>query len=148
MYIFYRILLFLHVSSVIMSVGPFFVLIAIVKKLKTAEGKVQTIYIDIFRLTVRMVKHAGHVLVGSGILLIILSEYWSWKTPWIVATLFVMFVSIFFLARAFTPVLKKFNEPNPNKELLVKKLTRTVWIYLFLLMTMLWFMVAKPALWQ
>lgn len=144
--IFYRIILFLHVSSVVLSVGPFFLLIPIVKKMKSAEVIVQQAYIGIFRISVRLVKHAGHVLVGSGILLIIYSG-WTWKTPWVVATLFVMFASVFFLARAFTPVLRKFDEPKPDKEYLVKKLTRSVWIYLFLLMLMLWFMVTKPVLW-
>jgi hypothetical protein len=144
--IFYRILLFIHVSSVILSIGPFFILIPIVKKLQSAEADVQQAYIDIFRMSVRLVKHAGHVLVGSGVLLIIYSA-WTWTTSWVVATLLVMFGSVFFLARAFTPVLRKFDEPNPDKPLLVKKLTKSLWIYILLLMLMLWFMVTKPVLW-
>ncbi|HYK73865.1 MAG TPA: hypothetical protein VEV44_12205 [Pseudoneobacillus sp.] len=146
MYIFYRIILFLHVCSVILSIGPIFVLIPIAKKLKAAESDIQQVYIDIFRSAVRTVKHAGHVLVSTGVLLIVYSQ-WTWTTPWVVATLLVMLASGFFLARAFTPVLRKFNEPNQDKIFLVKKLTQTVWIYLFLLMIMLWFMVAKPVLW-
>ncbi|MDA6131419.1 hypothetical protein OSK38_29135, partial [Escherichia coli] len=55
--------------------------------------------------------------------------------------------SVFFLARAFSPVLKKFDAPGADQQFLVRKLTRSVWIYLFLLMLMLWFMVAKPVLW-
>ncbi|GLB61055.1 hypothetical protein [Cytobacillus sp. NCCP-133] len=142
----YRVLLYIHVSSAILSVGPFFVLIPIAKKLESAGQGVQQAYIGIFRTSVRLVKHAGHVLVGSGVLLIV-NSHWAWTTSWIVATLMVMGASVFFLARAFTPVLKKFDEPGADQHFLVKKLTRSVWIYLFLLMLMLWFMVAKPVLW-
>ncbi|MFD2445346.1 hypothetical protein ACFSO7_15385 [Bacillus sp. CGMCC 1.16607] len=144
--IFYRILIYLHVSSVILSVGPFFILIPIVKKLKSAEYQVQQAYIDIFGISIRLVKHAGHVLVGSGVLLIAYGP-WTWATSWVIATLAVMFGSVFFLARAFSPVLRKFNDPDVDKLHLIEKLSRSVWIYLFILMIMLWFMVAKPTLW-
>ncbi|URM32779.1 hypothetical protein LLY41_21135 [Cytobacillus firmus] len=144
--ILYRILLYIHVSSAILSVGPFFILIPIVNKLGAAHHGIQQAYIGIFRTSVRLVKHAGHVLVGSGILLIV-NSHWSWTTSWIVATLAVMGLSVFFLARAFTPVLRKFDEPGADQHFLIRKLTRSVWIYLFLLMLMLWFMVAKPVLW-
>ena len=144
--ILYRILLYIHVSSAILSVGPFFVLIPIVNKMESAEPVVQQAYISIFRTSVRLVKHAGHVLVGSGVLLIV-NSHWGWTTSWIVATLAVMGGSVFFLARAFSPVLKKFDAPGADQQFLVRKLTRSVWIYLFLLMLMLWFMVAKPVLW-
>jgi hypothetical protein len=146
MYLFYRLIIYVHVSSVILSAGPFFVLVPILKKMKSAGNEVQQAYIDIFKISIRLVKHAGHVLVGSGVLLIAYSS-WTWTTSWVVATLAVMFGSVFFLARAFSPVLKKFNEPDADKPLLIKKLTRSVWIYVFILMLMLWFMVAKPTLW-
>lgn len=142
----YRVLLYLHVSSAILSVGPFFVLIPIIKKLESVQTEVQQAYLDIFRTSVRLVKHAGHVLVGSGVLLIVYSS-WAWTTSWVVATLVVMGASALFLARAFTPVLKKFDKPGADQTFLVRKLTRSLWIYVFLLMLMLWFMVAKPVLW-
>lgn len=142
----YQIFLYLHVSSAILSIGPFFILIPIVKRLNKVNDEVQHAYIQIFQMSVRLVKHAGHVLVGSGVLLIAYS-HWTWNTPWVIATLFVMFGSIFFLARAFSPVLNQFDDSNSDKLKLVKKLHRSLWIYLFLLMLMLWFMVTKPVIW-
>ncbi|WP_066295280.1 hypothetical protein [Bacillus sp. FJAT-29937] len=142
----YRFILYIHVGSAVLSIGPFFVLIPIAKKLRAAEHEVQLAYLDIFRLSVRLVKHAGHLLVGSGALLIAMG-HWTWKTPWIIATLAVMFGSVFFLARAFTPIFRKFHEPEQDQQLLVQKLLKSTWLYLILLMVMLWLMVVKPPLW-
>ena len=54
------------------------------------------------------------------------------------------FCSLFFLARAFSPTLRKYKEEGQNKKELATKLERSIWIYIILLMTMLWFMVGKP----
>ncbi|WP_338754455.1 hypothetical protein [Bacillus sp. FJAT-52991] len=142
----YQLLIFIHVSSVILSIGPFFVLFPLLKKLRQATDDTEQACIDVFQSAIRLVKHAGHVLVGSGILLMIVGS-WPWTTSWVVMTIVVMISSIFFLARAFTPTLKKFNEPEVNKQQLVDKLYRSVWIYIALLTIMLWFMVVKPVLW-
>lgn len=142
----YRTIIYLHVSSVIASIGPFFILMPIVKKLPSAAGKELNAYVSTLKSVVRLSMHAGHVLVGTGVLLVVLGP-WTWKTPWIVMTLALMFSSLFFLARAFTPTLRKFTEEGANKEELSAKLTRTIWTYLILLMSMLWFMVVKPVLW-
>ncbi|MFC3883532.1 hypothetical protein ACFOU2_08435 [Bacillus songklensis] len=142
----YRLLLYIHIFSVILSIGPFFVLIPIIKKLRDAEMQVQHAYLDTFRFVVRLAKHAGHVLVISGILLVTAGP-WSWGTPWILATIIILAGSLFFLARAFSPTIRSFNEQGRDKEDLVRKLNRSIWIYLGLLMIMLWFMVTKPALW-
>ncbi len=142
----YRLLLYIHVSSVIASIGPFFILLPVGQKLRIAKDTVMEAYIDTFRFVVRLAKHAGHVLVVSGILLVI-SGPWTWGTPWIVMTLIILFASLFFLARAFSPTLRKFHEEGHNKEELVGKLKRSIWIYIVLLMAMLWFMVGKPYLW-
>ncbi len=139
-------MLYIHITSVIMSIGPFFVLFPIVKKLRVAEGKVQEAYISTFRSAVRLAKHAGHVLVGSGIVLVYLSS-WTWSASWLLVTIIILICSLYFLARAFSPVLRKFVEPEQKKELLSNKLNRAVWIYLALLMVMLWLMVTKPMLW-
>ncbi|QED46553.1 DUF2269 family protein [Cytobacillus dafuensis] len=143
---FYRLILYIHVGSAILSIGPFVVLIPIAKKLHEAEHEVQQAYLNIFRSSVRLVKHAGHVLVVSGALLIAMG-HWTWKTSWIIATLAVMFGSVFFLARAFTPTIRKFHEPGQDQTQLIKKLSWSTWLYLILLMVMLWFMVVKPVLW-
>ncbi|MFD1738660.1 hypothetical protein ACFSCX_19250 [Bacillus salitolerans] len=103
-------------------------------------------YIDTFQFVVRLTKHAGHVLVGSGVILV-LSGSWTWSTPWIVMTLIILFASLFFLARAFSPTLRKFNIEGESHELLAAKLQRSIWIYIILLLAMLWFMVVKPSLW-
>ncbi|WP_071459660.1 hypothetical protein [Bacillus massilinigeriensis] len=139
----YASLVYLHVLSVIVSIGPFFVLLYIGGNLRHAEGKETTFLLKIFHFSVRLTKHAGHVLVGTGVLLIYLGP-WKWSTPWIVMTLLVMFSSIFFLARAFTPKLKKFHDPAVDKNLLITSLIRSTWIYIMLLSLMLWFMVIKP----
>lgn len=142
----YTILVYIHVLSVIMSIGPFFVLLPIIGKLRTANTPAEQVYVDTFKIAIRIVKHAGHVLVASGVLLVLLGS-WSWATSWIVMTILIMFASIFFLARAFTPKLRKLGEPGHDRLMLVSKLKRAVWNYLILLLAMLWFMVAKPQLW-
>jgi len=139
----YRLIIYLHVSSSIVSIGPFFLLIPVLKKLRQAKDAELAAYLHTFHLVVRLTKHAGHVLIISGILLIWLGP-WTWKTPWIIMTLVVMFSSIFFLARAFTPKLRRFREKDADKVGLVKQLTRSLWMYITLLMIMLWFMVVKP----
>ncbi|MFC7785042.1 MULTISPECIES: hypothetical protein [unclassified Rossellomorea] len=146
-YLLYRTLIYLHVISVVASIGPFFILLPMMKKLRTASDSVLPSYLDTFRFTVRLSKHAGHVLVGTGILLVLLGP-WTWSTPWIIMTLVIMFCSLFFLARAFSPTIRKFGEDDADREWLIGKLKRTVWIYLILLLSMLWFMVVKPNLWM
>lgn len=143
----YRLLLYVHIFSVILSIGPFFVLLPLIKKLRASEVRTQQAYLDVFRFSVRLAKHAGHVLVASGVLLV-LAGPWTWKTPWIVMTLILMASSLFFLARAFSPTIQKFSETGQDKDALIQLLRRSVWIYIVLLMAMLWFMVTKPALWQ
>jgi hypothetical protein len=142
----YRTLIYLHVISVVASIGPFFLLLLTMKKLRTVSRSILPSYLDTFRYTVQLSKHSGHVLVGTGILLVLLGP-WTWTTPWIIMTLFIMFCSLFFLARAFSPTLRKFGEEDADREKLVGKLHRTVWTYLILLLAMLWFMVVKPGMW-
>ncbi|MDQ0246421.1 hypothetical protein J2S09_004025 [Bacillus fengqiuensis] len=138
--------MYIHISSVILSIGPFIVLLPMIGKLRSAQGPVQGIYLDAFRFVIRLSKHAGHVLVASGILLVIAGP-WSWGASWIVATIFILVSSLFFLARAFSPAIRKIEERSQEKNAAVRTLHRAIWMYLFLLMAMLWFMVAKPVLW-
>jgi hypothetical protein len=142
----YRFLIYLHVLSVIVSIGPFFILLPIVKKLSMAKEVEMNAYLDTFRFVVRLAKHTGHVLVATGILLVI-SGPWTWGTPWIVTTLIILLCSLYFLARAFSPTLRKFQEEGQNKAHLAAKLKKSIWLYIVLLMAMLWFMVGKPTLW-
>jgi hypothetical protein len=142
----YTFIVFIHVLSAVMSVGPLFVLFAVLKKMREADTTIETAYIAIFRSVVRLIKHAGHVLVGSGILLVYLG-HWPWSTSWIVMTIGLMVVSIFFLARGFSGTLKKFVDPGVDRLLLITKLHKATWIYITLLVLMLALMVIKPTLW-
>lgn len=142
----YTIMLYAHILSAVLSIGPFFVLLPLVKRMETATGDVLVSHITTFKSATRLVKHAGHVLVTTGILLIWQGP-WGWETSWIVCTLAVMVASIFFLARAFTPILRQFGSEGASQLLLVKKLNRSLWIYILLLLLMLWFMVDKPMFW-
>ncbi|WKA58811.1 DUF2269 family protein [Planococcus shenhongbingii] len=142
----YTLILFLHIMSAVLSIGPFFVLVPLVKQMRDVPDAVLQSQISTFRSATRLVKHAGHVLVTTGVLLI-WQSYWQWTTPWIVMTLVIMFGSIFFLARAFKPILQKFDEPHADRAALINKLNRSVWLYIGLLVAMLWLMVAKPELW-
>lgn len=142
----YRILIYIHVLSAICSIGPYFILLPMIKKLRTASGNVLDAYLQYFRTTVYFSKHAGHVLVLSGVLMVFMGP-WTWKTDWILMTIAAMFLSLFFLASAFSPVLLKLKEENQDKEVLISKLKKSIWIYIFLLLLMLWFMVVKPSFW-
>lgn len=142
----YTLMLFAHIMSAILSIGPFFVLIPLLKRMEGVAENVLEAQIQTFRSAIRLVKHAGHVLVASGVLMVWLG-YWPWSTSWIVVTLAIMFASVFFLARAFKPTLKKFETLGTDRKNLIRKLNRSVWIYIFLLLVMLWLMVAKPQLW-
>ncbi|MGH2319096.1 hypothetical protein ACRC6Q_15120 [Planococcus sp. SE5232] len=142
----YTFILYAHILSAVLSIGPFFVLLPLIKRMETAAGILLDSHITTFRSATRLVKHAGHVLVTTGILLIWQGP-WEWGTSWIVCTLAVMIASVFFLARAFTPTLRQFGEEEADQLRLVKKLNRSLWIYIILLLLMLWFMVDKPMFW-
>ncbi|WP_246079085.1 hypothetical protein [Paenibacillus piri] len=140
-------LVFVHAVSALVSIGPFIVLIPMLGKLRTAEGSLLHAYLDSFQFVVRLSKHSGHVLVISGLLLMWLGE-WPWKTPWIAGTFIVLFGSLFFMARAFSPTIRRLRQSEPyDRTALLKKLSRSLYVYLFILVVMLWLMMMKPALW-
>lgn len=143
---FYLLLVFIHVLGAAASIGPFFILLSIVNKLKTATGRELEAFLDTFWFVIRFSKHSGHVLVGSGVLLVIMGPL-TWRTPWILATMGVMVGSIFFLARGFSSKLKKFREIGQNQPDLASDLKHSVWVYLILLSVMLMLMIVKPGLW-
>ncbi|WP_458411596.1 hypothetical protein ACNQFZ_12065 [Schinkia sp. CFF1] len=145
-YTLYQVILYIHIVSVILTIGPFFILLPFIKKLLNVKEDIQEAYLSVFKFTVRISKHAGHVLVISGILLVWITS-WTWKTSWLVTSVGIMLVSGYFLARAFSPTVRKFNDPNQDKVKSVRVLYRSTWAYIILLMLMLWFMVAKPTLW-
>lgn len=140
----YSLLLYVHIFSVIVSVGPYFVLLPMLQRMRIEPFDTLHVYLSSFSFTVRLTKHAGHVLVITGIALAWLGP-WSWRTPWIAATLLVLIASLVFLARAFTPLLRQLKQPHDNRMELVARLRRALLIYLFVTLLMMWFMVAKPS---
>ncbi|KOS66404.1 hypothetical protein AEA09_16780 [Lysinibacillus contaminans] len=142
----YMLLLYIHILSAILSIGPLFVLLPIVKKMRTAQLEEMPTYIGTFQTAITLVKHAGHVLVASGILVMWRGGY-PWTTSWVVLTVLVMLGSIVFLASAFKPTIRTFNTPDFNQENFTAQLHRKTWMYIILLLIMLWLMVAKPILW-
>ena len=143
---FFTLFLYIHIVSAVGSIGPLFSLIPITKKMETADENQLSGLVQSFQSAIMVVKHSGHVLVFSGILLVILSG-WTWTTSWVVLTIAIMIGSIVFLARAFKPTLKTFGTQDFQKELFIKKLRKATWQYIFILLVMLWLMVAKPVLW-
>lgn len=142
----YKFIVFAHVLSAILSIGPFFVLFPLLNRMKLQNREVLDSHLEVFQAAIRIVKHAGHVLVVSGILLMWQGN-WPWSTSWVIMTIVVMVSSIVFLARAFKPNIRLFRDEKIDLNTLVVKLRRSVWLYILLLLVMLWFMVAKPNLW-
>ena len=143
---FYSTVVFLHVLSAVLSIGPLFILMPIIKRLRGVQSAIEIAYMSVIKVIIRIVMHAGHVLVFTGVLLIILGP-WPWNTSWVVMTVVVMGISAFFLATGFTRVLRTFNTPGINKNQLLNRLNRTSWLYIGLMLVMLWLMVQKPNFW-
>ena len=142
----FKIILYVHVLSAVVSIGPLFALLIIVKQMSSAENSILEGYVRSFQAGITAVKHAGHVVVLSGILLIWLSG-WPWHASWVVLTVVLMVGSIVFLASAFKPTIKTFGTEHFIKEEFVKKLHRATWQYILILLIMLWLMVNKPMFW-
>lgn len=142
----YSTVVFMHVVSAVLSIGPLFILMPVIKRLRDAQSDVELAYMSVIKVVIRVVMHAGHALVFTGALLLILGP-WPWYTSWVVMTIFVMGVSGVFLATGFTRVLKTFYVPGVNKQELLNRLNQTSWVYIALMIVMLWLMVQKPIFW-
>jgi len=143
---FYDALVFMHIISAVLSIGPLFILMPIIKRLRGVGMDIEKAYLAIINVIIRLVMHAGHVLVVTGVLLMLIGP-WPWFTSWVVLTVAVMGVSAVFLATGFTRVLRVLNAPGSNKNELLNRLNRTSWLYIGLMIIMLWLMVQKPILW-
>lgn len=139
-------LLYLHIFSVILAIGPYFILLMALPKMRTATDEQLQSYVGIFRNTVWMTKHAGHLLIISGFLLVWVGN-WPYSTSWIVLALVVLFSALYFIMRAFSPVLKKLETHDIDRNLAVQKLTRATWMYLIVNFIVIWLMVMKPQIW-
>ena len=82
-------LVFMHVVSATLSIGPLFILLPIIRRMRGVETDSVEAYLSVFNVIIRMVMHAGHVLVFTGVLLLILGP-WPWHTSWVIMTVFVM----------------------------------------------------------
>ena len=136
----------MHVISAVLSIGPLFILMPIIRRLRGAEASIEKAYLSIINVIIRLVMHAGHALVVTGVVLILFGP-WPWYTSWVIMTLAVMAISAVFLAKGFTIVLKKFNSPGEDKNKILNRLNKTSWQYIGLMLCMLWLMVVKPILW-
>ncbi|TBL80253.1 DUF2269 family protein [Paenibacillus thalictri] len=143
----YVTLVYLHIVSTVVAIGPFFLLIPLLGKIRKAADAELQVHLDSFRFAVQLSKHSGHVLIATGLLLMWLGS-WPWTTSWILATWIVLATSLYFFARAFSPTIRKLRSSElavTDREPLVRKLARSLYLYLLLLFLMMWFMVAKPA---
>ncbi len=142
----YTVIVYIHVVSAVASVGPLFLLFPIISRVRKTVSNEEKALLSLFKWTTRFVMHAGHVLVVSGVLLILIGP-WPWYTSWVIVTLGIMMLSIVFLASGFSVVLNRFPKEPENREDLLKKLLNTSWRYIGLLLIMLYLMVAKPSFW-
>ena len=142
----YGILVYSHIVSAILSIGPLFILMPIIRRLRGVDATSEQVYLSVIKVIIRIVMHAGHVLVFTGVLLLILGP-WPWYTSWVIMTLVVLLLSAVFLANGFTLVLRRFHDPGIDKNMMLNRLNRTSWTYIGLMLIMLWLMVQKPMLW-
>lgn len=69
----HTIFLYTHILSAIISIGPLVSLLPILHKMEKSEEDEMKAYVLAFKTAISVVKHAGHVLVLSGALLIFVS---------------------------------------------------------------------------
>jgi uncharacterized membrane protein len=142
----YGIFVFLHVVSAVISIGPLFILMPIIRRLRGVDEQIEQAFLTVIHVTIRVVMHAGHALVVTGVLLLILGP-WPWHSSWVIMTIAVLLLSAFFLSRGFTQVLRNFHKPGVDKNDILRRLNRTAWTYIILMLIMLWLMVQKPMIW-
>ncbi|MDN4606931.1 hypothetical protein [Sporosarcina highlanderae] len=142
----YGTIVFVHVVSAVLSIGPLFLLMPSIKRLRNVDVSSESAFLSVIHVIIRIVMHAGHALVISGVLLILIGP-WPWYTSWVIATLAVLLLSGVFLSTGFTKVLRRYYLPESDKGEILTVLNRTSWIYIGLMLVMLWLMVQKPMLW-
>ena len=139
-------MLYIHIISAIGSVGPLFVLLVLLSRMKKIDANEWNGYVQSLQGSIDVVRHAGHLVVISGILLIIFGS-WSFAHSWVVLTLILLVASLVFLASAFKPTMQTYGSDAFNKEQFITTLQRNTWIYIMLLLIILGLMVYKPILW-
>jgi len=142
----YAFLNYLHVVGAIFAIGPYAVFFFLMRRLKKAETGHIPEHFSVLRFVVWVSKHAGHVLVITGVLLWWLGGF-PLFTSWILIPVVILFSGLFFLARAFSPVIEALEKGEINRDAGMKKLRTSLYGYLIILLVSMWFMIAKPVLW-
>nr|MBO2478633.1 hypothetical protein [Bacillota bacterium] len=144
----YDVFHYLHVLGAVFAIGPYAVFFHVLRLMKQMEngGSVSPANLSVLRFVVRVSKHAGHVLVVSGVLLWWLGGYALW-TSWIVIPVAILLAGLYFMARAFSPILEGLEKGTLDWSKGIQKLRFSLWGYLVILLVSLWFMITKPVLW-
>lgn len=142
----YKMIVFIHVVSAVAAIGPLFSIFPILARIEKAKDRDIKGLIEGLRGVVRAVSLGGHVLIISGIVLLWMSG-WSWKTSWILATIILLIVSLFFLAKAFKPAWRIAESEHFQKDVFIAVMKRATILYIIIMLMMLWLMVVKPQLW-
>lgn len=142
----YNIALFLHVLSAVVAIGPLFAIFPMLERMENVEGILEQGMIEGLRGAVRAVSLAGHVVVPTGLILLLFGG-WSWKTSWVLATIIILIASLLFLAKAFKPAWRITEAAHFNKQLFIRTMRSATIKYIFIMIVILWFMIAKPQLW-
>lgn len=142
----YEIVVYIHVLSAVVAIGPLFSVFPILKRMERVDEKEARGVVEGLRGVIRAVSLAGHVLVPSGIILIWLGG-WSWKTPWVFATVILLVASLLFLAKAFKPAWRIAEAEVFERERFIPAMQKAAGAYIAIMLIMLWLMVVKPQLW-
>ncbi|ATP38777.1 hypothetical protein CSE16_01415 [Solibacillus sp. R5-41] len=142
----YTIILYTHIFSAIISMGPLFAIFPLLNRMNDASSDQVSGYIQSIQGILRAIANGGHIVVPSGLLLIWFGS-WSWKTSWVLLTIIVMFASLFFMARAFKPAMTYSKSDGFVKEKFISMIKTATWKYIFLMGILLWLMVVKPNFW-
>ncbi|MFS1513003.1 DUF2269 family protein [Chengkuizengella sp. SCS-71B] len=146
MFTVYNIILYLHIFSVILVIGPIFILFPLLNKLKY-QVENQESELELIRFVLRLSEYAGRVLIIMGILLIWLGG-WKWLESWIVMAVLLLICAIIFMERIFSPAIRKIeSEEEESRIILINKLKQYVIYYISILLIAMWFMIQKPVLW-
>ena len=143
----YEIVVYIHVLSAVVAIGPLFAIFPTLKRLERVGEKDARGVVEGLRGVIRAVSLAGHVLVPSGIVLLWLGG-WSWETPWVLATILLLVASLLFLAKAFKPAWHIAEAEVFEKARFIRVMQRAASLYIAIMLIMLWLMVVKPSLWQ
>lgn len=121
-------------------------LLVLLSRMKKIDSNEWNGYVASLQGSIDVVRHAGHAVVITGILLILFGS-WSFAHSWVVMTLILLVASLVFLARAFKPTMQTYGSDAFNKEQFIYTLQKNTWIYIALLLLIIALMVFKPIIW-